>query len=233
MMRPRLLGLLMTMSALALPMAATAQNMIGMDTNGPAPVIHSKTVITIMPKGSVPKPVMVRDDSAAPELQKPVEQAPVNPDEEKLDQEPKAQEDGEASADEAEPEAKPAPAAPLAKLEVQVRREQLPLNNGIYTKYHLDASHGVLTYFVQAEPRTLSAENLYEPIDILFIRDDGIIAQIMPNIMLAYLSDDVQVDFPVRAYLYVQAGVADSYGLKPGDRIEHGMFTPSPMLKTE
>ena len=229
----RLLGLLLTATMMTLPVAAFAQNMIGMNPNGPAPVIHSKTVITIMPKGTVPKAVMVRDDSTAPELQNPVSQAPVNPDEEELNQEPKAQEDEDAKAEAETPEAKPAPVAPLAKLEVQVRREQLPLNNGIYTKYHLDTTHGVMTYFVEAEPRTLSAENLYEPIDILFIRDDGIIAQIMPNIMLAYLSDDVQVDFPVRAYLYLQAGVAESYGLKPGDRIEHGMFTPSPMLKTE
>lgn len=196
------------------------------------PVIFSNTAITIVPKGTVPKPVTLRDDSSAPEGQNPIARTPVNDDE---DAEQDVSTDKENSKDEAEPDgsAESPTIAPLAKMEVQVRRDQLPLDNGIYTKYQMDETHGVLTYFAEPAPRILAAENIYEPIDILFIRDDGIIAQIMPNIMLAYLSDEVQVDFPVRGYLYVKAGVVKHYGLKPGDRIEHGMFTPSPVVQAE
>lgn len=119
-----------------------------------------------------------------------------------------------------------------ATLEMQVRGRQIPLNSGMYTKYKLNNSRGVLTYYPTAEPRSLLAENIYEPVDILFVRDDGVIAQIIPEVVLAYLREEVRVGFALRATIYVTAGLSEALKIQPGDRVQHGMFTPKPFIQT-
>lgn len=169
------------------------------------PVIYSQTVIALVPGTTVPKAI-----TQSPELQSPPEDASADLAEQML---------AEATA-----------LAQKPTLRVQVRREQIPLDQGLFTNYRLDAGHGVLTYFNRAEPRRLLAENIHTPLDVLFIRDDGIIAQIVPEIVMAYLPEDMEVDFPVRALLFLEAGRAAEWGIRPGYRVEHGMFNPKPLI---
>ena len=165
------------------------------------PVVYSQTIIALVPGTTVPKAI-----SQSPALQSPPEDASEQ-----------ILEDATVFAQ------KPT-------LRVQVRNEQIPLNRGLFTSYRLDAGHGVLTYFNSAEPRRLLAENIHTPLDALFVRDDGIIAQIMPEIVMAYLPEDISVDFPLRALLFMEAGLAAEWGIQPGYRIEHGMFNPKPLI---
>lgn len=125
------------------------------------------------------------------------------------------------------------PSAPTRKLEVSVRPHQVPLDQGLFTTYPLDQDHGVLTYFPTTEGNALTAEYIQEPLDVLFVRDDGVIAQIIPNIILTSMTDDLTADFPVRALLFIQAGLSEHWGIAPGDRIQHGMFTPKPTILKE
>lgn len=171
------------------------------------PVVYSQTVIGIVPGNIVPKAI-----TQSPELQSPQQAATDTPTENTTD----------AMLQQATSE--------QPKLRVQVRNNQIPLNSGLFLNYRLDAGHGVLTYFGQAKPRNLVAENIQAPLDVLFIRDDGIIAQIVPEIVMAYLPDNIGTDFPIRALLYVQAGLSAEWGIQPGHRIEHGMFNPKPLI---
>lgn len=193
--------LLFAMMSIALATPVIAQDQ---------PVVYSQTIIGIVPGDTVPKAI-----TQSPALQTPPEDA---------SDEPKA--NGESLSDQMLTQA----TAQKHKLRVQVRSEQIPLERGLYTNYRLDAGHGVLTYFSQATPRDLIAESIPKPLDVLFIRDDGIIAQIVPEIVLAYLPEDIPVDFPVRALLFMEAGLAAEWGVRPGYRIEHGMFNPKPLI---
>lgn len=190
-------------SLLMLPFPALAQMI-----TAEQPVVYSKTVIAIVPGSTIPKTI-----SQAPELRGELEAAGKT--------EPQAP---------AEQNAEAAPAPQRHTLQVEVRPDQIHLNSGVINNYTLNEQNGVLTYFTQAEPRRLLAENIQRPLDMLFITDDGIIVQIVPEIIPAYLPDDIGTDFPLRALLYLQAGQAAAWGIEPGFRIEHGMFNPRPMI---
>lgn len=195
---------LMTVGLALLGSAAQAQMI-----SGEQPVVYSKTVIAIVPAHTIPKKI-----SQSPELQ------------------------GELKAETAQPEASeaaqesglPQPTAQRHTITVQIRPTQISLDSGMINNYILDRNNAVLTYFTVAEPRSLLAENIQKPLDILFVRDDGTIVQIVPEVIPAYLPDDVGTDFPLRALLYLEAGLAESWGIEPGYRIEHGMFNPKPII---
>lgn len=177
------------------------------------PVIYSQTMISIVPGSAVPRSV-----TQSPLLQN-------NPD--------AAQNDtASATADMQEALDEPQAVAGNITLRVQVRADQIPISHGMFLNYKLDADHGVLTFFADAYPRTLIAENIQKPLDVLFVREDGVIAQIIPEIVLAYLSENITPKFPVRGLLFLQAGLAQQLGIQPGFRIEHGMFKPRPMIYT-
>lgn len=169
------------------------------------PVVFSQTIIGIVPGNTVPKAI-----SQSPELQTPA-----------------AAEDSTSDSTE---QMIAAATGEKLKLRVQVRGDQIPLDRGIYTSYRLDEEHGVLTYFPDSGMRQLIAENIHKPVDVLFVREDGVIAQIVPEIVLAYLPEGIEVDFPLKALLYLNAGLAAQWNIQPGYRIEHGMFKPTPLI---
>lgn len=169
------------------------------------PVVFSKTVIAIVPGSAIPKTI-----SQAPQIRGELKGAEESP--------------------EAGGEQPPQEQATRRTLQVEVRPEQIRLDSGVIKNYTLDGQNGVLTYFTHAEPRSLLAENIQKPLDMLFITDDGVIVQIVPEVVPAYLPDDIGTDFPLRALLYLQAGQAEAWAIEPGFRIEHGMFNPRPMI---
>lgn len=184
--------------------------------SGEQPVVYSKTVIALVPAHTIPKKI-----SQSPELQGEVRAEEL--------QEPTL------PATEADTENGVEAAVALPKqqrhtITVQVRPSQISLDSGMINNYILDANNAVLTYFTLAEPRSLLAENIQKPLDILFVRDDGTIVQIVPEVIPAYLPDDIGTDFPLRALLYLEAGLAEKWGIEPGYRIEHGMFNPKPII---
>lgn len=199
---------IMAAAAVLLSTPATAQD--------DQPVVFSQTIIAIVPGTTVPKAI-----TQSPSLQSPAAAPSEKSDEAAT---PELSNDANAMIEQA------IQAAETPKLRVQVRNDQIPLDSGLFLSYRTDEAHGVLTYFPQAAPRPLVAENIQRPLDVLFIREDGIIAQIMPQIVLAYLPEDIRVDFPVQALLYMEAGLTAEWGIQPGYRIEHGMFKPKPLI---
>ncbi len=66
----------------------------------------------------------------------------------------------------------------------------------------------------------------YSPLDVLLIAPTGIIAEIIPNIVLAHLPQDLTPQAPVLALLFLKGGTCDRLGIRPGDHATHAMFMP-------
>lgn len=217
MMRRNLFFAAALTTALFLPLTTQAQVNISTEK----PLVYSKTVIGIVPSGTIPK--IIRQ---APELQGAVQASQPEP-----ETPPAAESDKSKVGDKEKP---PLPEIDQTSgkrtLTVQVRGQQIALNSGMINNYQLDDKNGVLTFFAQAEPRRVLAENIQKPVDILFINDEGMVVQIIPEVIPAYLPDDIGTDFPLRALLYIRAGAAADWGIQPGYRIEHGMFNPKPLI---
>jgi uncharacterized protein len=209
-MKPLLLAVMAIMSLTCAPASAQVLS--------DRPVIYSQTMISIVPGSTVPSP-----QTQSPDLQAAEDTVQQNA---PADAEPAAE---SATADVQNMLAQQ-PAAPTMTLRVQVRAEQIPIDRGLLVNYPLDSEHGVLTYFADDLPRDVVAENIQKPLDMLFIRDDGIIAQIIPQVVPAYLTETISPKFRLRALLYLQAGLAEQWGIRPGFRIEHGMFRPKPLI---
>lgn len=195
------------------------------------PVVYSQTMIAIVPGTTVPKTL----------TQSPMLQTPTASQENSAEaliaeaiEEEGNEEDAEAETEGATEEVKQmlTEQASKTKLRVQVRGNQIPIDQGMYHNYTLDENHAVLTYFADASERSIVAENIQKPLDMLFVKDDGIIAQIIPEVVPAYLSEEIEVAFALRALLYVEAGYTEKMGIQPGYRIEHGMFKPKPLIYT-
>jgi len=213
------------------------------------PVVYSQTIISVVPGSKVPKTL-----GQSPKVQASAEILQEDAPEEGAD------EATPASDVEAEPIAEntdegatqgvkdmllneekdtseavvnqPAAIAQTREFRVQVRGAQIPIDQGLFINYKLDAGHAVLTYFPDSRPRSVVGENIQKPLDIWFIREDGVIAQIVPEVVPAYLSEPIDVTFPLRALLFTQAGLSAEFGIEPGYRIEHGMFRPKPLIYT-
>lgn len=74
--------------------------------------------------------------------------------------------------------------------------------------------------FVYPEPKGLSMwmKNTYIPLDILFIRADGSVANIVKNTEPLSLAS-IPAAEPVRYVLELNAGVTDALGIEPGSRV--------------
>ena len=72
--------------------------------------------------------------------------------------------------------------------------------------------------------------NVYKPVDILFVSDDGIVVQIVPSITPAEINRTIEAQDPVRAFLYLRAGEAKRRDIRPGDVVAHSAFNAKPII---
>lgn len=108
-------------------------------------------------------------------------------------------------------------------INVEVAREAQEKALGLMFRTELADNQGML--FPYDEPRELSMwmHNTYIPLDMLFIRPDGVIHRI--ETQAEPLSDRViNSEGPVSAVLELAGGAANRLGIKPGDRVQHPSF---------
>ena len=94
---------------------------------------------------------------------------------------------------------------------------------GLMFRTVLPEGHGML--FPSSAPReaTMWMRNTYIPLDMVFIRADGIVHRIEP--MTQPLSEDIIASRgDVLAVLELPGGAASKMGLKSGDRVIHARF---------
>ncbi len=94
---------------------------------------------------------------------------------------------------------------------------------GLMFRQTLADDQGMLFDFGVDRPVTMWMKNTYLPLDMIFATSDGRIHRIEENTE-PFSERTIASGVAVRAVLEVKAGTARRYGIKPGDRLVHGMF---------
>ncbi|WP_308910211.1 DUF192 domain-containing protein [Pseudokordiimonas caeni] len=124
------------------------------------------------------------------------------------------------------------PLSPLAVLKADGTRIELQVETatddasraeGLMFRTHMAPDHGMLFIFEEPVRAQFWMRNTLIPLDMLFIRTDGRVANIIANA-------EPQTDDPrpskgrVIGVLELAGGRAAELGIKPGDRILHGLL---------
>jgi uncharacterized protein len=94
---------------------------------------------------------------------------------------------------------------------------------GLMFRTKLSDSEGMLFPYGNPQVLTMWMHNTYIPLDMVFIRADGVIHRIESSAQP--LSDRViSSEAPVTAVLELVGGAAGRLGIKPGDKVRHTAF---------
>ena len=94
---------------------------------------------------------------------------------------------------------------------------------GLMFRTHLDSDSGMLFFFEKSEQYSFWMRNTLIPLDMIFIREDGIIEHIHDN-AIPHDETPIRAPNPVRAVLEINGGLSEKLGLNAGDRIEYPLF---------
>ena len=96
--------------------------------------------------------------------------------------------------------------------------------DGLMYRKELPEGRGMLFDFKPDQEVSMWMKNTYISLDMIFIRGDGRIHRIAEN--TTPLSENIiSSGGPVRGVLEVIAGTAKKFGIAPGDRVAHPLFT--------
>jgi uncharacterized protein len=108
--------------------------------------------------------------------------------------------------------------------QVEVARNDADRAQGLMFRRNLAPDRGMLFDFVRVQPISMWMQNTYIPLDMIFIRADGTIARVAENAE-PLSTRTIPSGEPVLAVLEVPGGTAARLGIKPGDRVEHSLFS--------
>jgi uncharacterized membrane protein (UPF0127 family) len=94
---------------------------------------------------------------------------------------------------------------------------------GLMFRHRLGEGRGMLFLYERAQPVAMWMKNTYIALDMVFVRDNGTVSEIVRNTVPLSL-ETIQSGEPVKAVLEIAAGKADLLGLKPGAVIKHRSF---------
>jgi uncharacterized membrane protein (UPF0127 family) len=111
----------------------------------------------------------------------------------------------------------------VREIEIELTETPQEKATGLMFRTELPDSKGMLFSYDRPQEITMWMHNTYIPLDMVFIRADGVVHRIEAH--TEPLSDDIiSSQGDVTACLELAAGAAERLGLKPGDRIEHPLF---------
>jgi uncharacterized protein len=110
------------------------------------------------------------------------------------------------------------------KIEIEVARTPDEQAKGLMFRTELADTSGMLFPYSPPRELTMWMRNTYIPLDMVFIRKDGIVHRI--EVRTEPLSEAViSSGTPAAAVLELAGGAAERLGLKPGDRVVHPHFS--------
>ena len=135
----------------------------------------------------------------------------------------------DANAQEAGNEAAPGPLSPLTvrtargvvRLDVEVAQTPQARASGLMFRRALAPDSGMLFLFLPPQIAAFWMKDTLIPLDMLFIRVDGTIAMIAPQVQPNTL-ETVSAGTPVVAVLELKGGRAAELGIKEGDLVNWG-----------
>jgi uncharacterized membrane protein (UPF0127 family) len=108
--------------------------------------------------------------------------------------------------------------------QVEVMRTPEQRARGLMFRRFMPQDRGMLFDFERVEPVSMWMQNTYIPLDMVFIRADGTVARVAEQTE-PLSTRTIPSGEPVLGVLEVNGGVAARIGLKPGDKVEHPLFT--------
>jgi uncharacterized membrane protein (UPF0127 family) len=108
-------------------------------------------------------------------------------------------------------------------IQVEITETPQEKAQGLMFRTALADTSGMLFFYDQPDEITMWMRNTYIPLDMVFIRSDGIVHRIEAR--TEPLSETIiSSRGAVSACLELAGGAAERLGLKPGDRVEHALF---------
>ena len=111
-------------------------------------------------------------------------------------------------------------------IDAEITETPEEMQRGLMFRTHLADKAGMLFSYDEPREVTMWMENTHIPLDMVFIRADGVVHRIQ-----AWTEPFSRATIPSRgkvlAVLELAAGSAERLGLKPGDRVEHSAFKPA------
>lgn len=108
-------------------------------------------------------------------------------------------------------------------LDVEIAQDSKEKALGLMFRTELADTQGMLFPYEDTRELSMWMHNTYIPLDMLFIRPDGVIHRIESRAQP--LSDRViNSEGAVSAVLELPGGAAERLGIKPGDRVQHPLF---------
>ena len=95
---------------------------------------------------------------------------------------------------------------------------------GLMFRTRLPGRQGMLFDFGRDQEIRMWMKNTLIPLDMIFIQSDGRIRRIDQNTKPGSLRP-ISSNGPVRAVLEMRAGTSKKYGIAPGDRVIHPLFS--------
>jgi hypothetical protein len=109
------------------------------------------------------------------------------------------------------------------KIDIEVARTPDEQARGLMFRTSLPDTAGMLFPYAQPRVLTMWMKNTYIPLDMVFIRPDGIVHRI--EVRTEPLSEAViSSGAPMAAVLELAGGASERLGLKPGDKVVHPLF---------
>jgi hypothetical protein len=111
-------------------------------------------------------------------------------------------------------------------IDVEITETPQEKAQGLMFRSRLPEKSGMLFFYEQPQEITMWMRNTYIPLDMVFIRADGVVHRIEAR--TEPLSEAIIASRgPVVACLELAGGAAERLGLKTGDRVVHPLFMAS------
>lgn len=91
---------------------------------------------------------------------------------------------------------------------------------GLMHREQMDEDAGMLFRFDTSRPVAMWMKNTLIPLDMIFIRADGTVANVHQN-AVPHSEKIIESGEPVLYVLELNGGIAEKVGIKPGDRVMH------------
>jgi uncharacterized membrane protein (UPF0127 family) len=111
-------------------------------------------------------------------------------------------------------------------IQVEITETSAEKAQGLMFRTRIPERTGMLFHYEHPQEITMWMRNTYVPLDMVFIRADGVVHRIEARTE-PFSESIIASRGAVTACLELGAGEAERLGLKPGDRVEHRFFDRS------
>jgi uncharacterized membrane protein (UPF0127 family) len=109
---------------------------------------------------------------------------------------------------------------------MEIAADDASRETGLMHRGKLAQSAGMLFDFHQPVMASFWMKDTLLPLDMLFVRADGTISTVAANAVPLSTAPIVAAE-PVRAVIEINGGLAKTFGIAPGDRVQASIFSKS------